>query len=62
MDAAIAAVEQRAVPGFDGTDAELESLLLAGMDSPEMTQYAFWSSIDQVTGDMLAEHQARVHL
>jgi hypothetical protein len=29
VDAAIAAVEQRAVPGFDGTDAELESLLLA---------------------------------
>jgi Arc/MetJ-type ribon-helix-helix transcriptional regulator len=60
MDAAIAAVEQRAGPGFDGTEAELEALLLAGMDSPEIPEDEFWNSVDHATNAMLAEHQARV--
>lgn len=41
MDAAIAAAEQRAVPGFDGTETELETLLLAGMESPELPEDEF---------------------
>lgn len=60
-DAAIAAVEQRSVPGFDGAEAELEALLLAGIDSPEMPEEQFWSSVDRATDAMLAEQQARVH-
>jgi len=54
VDAAIAAVEQRAVPGFDGTEAELEALLLAGMDSPEIPEGEFWSSVEHATDAMLA--------
>jgi hypothetical protein len=61
VDAAIGAVEQRAVPRFDGADAELESLLLAGMDSPEIPEDEFRSSVDHATDAMLAEHQVRVH-
>jgi Arc/MetJ-type ribon-helix-helix transcriptional regulator len=61
VDAAIAAVEQRSVPGFDGAEAELEALLLAGIDSPEMPEEQFWSSVDRATDAMLAEQQARVH-
>lgn len=61
VDAAIAAVEQRAVPGFDGTEAELETFLLAGMESPEVPEDEFWGSVDHATGAMLAEHQTRVH-
>lgn len=60
MDAAIAVVEQRAVPGFDGIEAELEALLLAGLDSPEFTEDEFWSSVEHATNAMLAEQQARV--
>ena len=60
-DAAIAAVEQRAVLGFDGTEAELETLLLEGMDSPELPDDEFWGSADHATDAMLAEHTTRVH-
>lgn len=48
--------EQRAVPAFEGTEAELEALLLAGMDSPEIPENEFWSSVDHVTDAMLAAH------
>jgi Arc/MetJ-type ribon-helix-helix transcriptional regulator len=61
VDAAIAAVEQRAVPGFDGSEAELETLLLAGMESPELPEDEFWVSVDHATDAMLAEHKTRVH-
>ena len=61
VDAAISVVEQRAVPVFDGTEAELEALLLAGMDSPEIPEDEFWSSVDHDSDAMLAEHKVRVH-
>jgi Arc/MetJ-type ribon-helix-helix transcriptional regulator len=60
VDAAIASVEQRAAPGFDGTEAELEALLLAGMESREIPEDEFWSSVDRATDAILSEHQARV--
>jgi hypothetical protein len=53
--------EQRAVPGFDGPEAELETLLLAGMESPELPEDEIWDSTDRVTGAMLAEHKTRAH-
>jgi Arc/MetJ-type ribon-helix-helix transcriptional regulator len=59
VDAAIAIVEQRAVPGFGGTEAELEVLLLAGMDSPEIPDDEFWSSVDHATDAVPAERQTR---
>jgi len=61
VDAAIAAVEQSAVPGFNGAEAELEALLLAGLDSPDIPEDEFWSSVGQATDSMLAEHKASVH-
>jgi hypothetical protein len=61
VDGAIAAVEQRTVPGFDGTETELETLLLAGMDLPELPENEFWSSVDHETDAMLVDHQSRLH-
>jgi len=61
VDAAIAAVEQSAAPGFNGTEAEPEALLLAGLDSPDIPEDEFWSSVGQATDAMLAEHKASVH-
>jgi Arc/MetJ-type ribon-helix-helix transcriptional regulator len=55
VDAAIAAVEQRAVRGFDGTEAELEGLLPGGMDSTELPEDEFWNSVDPATDVALAE-------
>jgi Arc/MetJ-type ribon-helix-helix transcriptional regulator len=55
VDAAIAAVEQRAAPGFDGTGAELEALLRAGIDAPELPEDKFWNSVDHATDAILAE-------
>lgn len=45
VEAALAAVEQRAVPGFEGSEAELDALLIAGLDSPELGEEEFWNSI-----------------
>jgi Arc/MetJ-type ribon-helix-helix transcriptional regulator len=61
VDATIAGVEQRTMPGFDGTEAELETLLLAGMESPELSEDEFWGSVDHATDAMLAEHKTRVY-
>jgi Arc/MetJ-type ribon-helix-helix transcriptional regulator len=43
LDAAVAAVEFAATPGFEGTQEELEALLLEGLNS----------------GQMVTEHRAR---
>jgi len=42
VDAALAAVEQRTVPGFAGTQEELDALLAEGLASPEITEDEFW--------------------
>jgi len=60
MEAALTAVEQRAMPGFGGTEAELEVLLTEGMDSRELSEEEFWTSVDQATDAMLADHKASV--
>ena len=56
VEAALTAVEQRAEPGFDGTEEELEGLLLSGMESEEIDEGAFWDSVDRTTNAMLVEH------
>ena len=43
VEAALAAVEQRAVPGFEGTAAELDSLLAEGLASKELSDDEFWN-------------------
>ncbi len=57
VEAGLAAVEQRAVPGFAGTQEELDSLLAEGLVSKELSEDDFWRSVNQQTDTMLAEHK-----
>jgi Arc/MetJ-type ribon-helix-helix transcriptional regulator len=57
VDAALAAVEQRTVPGFVGTQEELNALLAEGLASKELTESEFWGSVDAQTEALLAEHK-----
>ncbi len=58
VDAALAAVEQRVVPGFAGTQAELDTLLAEGLASKELPEDEFWRSVNTQTEAMLADHKA----
>ena len=60
VEAALTALEQRAVPGFDGAEGELEALLTAGLDSAELSEEEFWTSVDRKTDAILAERKAGV--
>ncbi|HMD17007.1 MAG TPA: hypothetical protein VKH18_10090 [Terriglobales bacterium] len=57
VEAALAAVEQRALPGFAGTPAELDALLSEGLASKELTETEFWSSVGKQTDALLAERK-----
>jgi Arc/MetJ-type ribon-helix-helix transcriptional regulator len=57
VDAALAAVEQRAVRGFGGTQEDLETLLAEGLASKELPENEFWHSVNTHTDAMLAEHK-----
>ena len=59
VEAALAAVEQRTVRGFEGTQQELDALLAEGLASKELTEEIFWISVDKRTEAMLAKHKAR---
>jgi hypothetical protein len=61
LDAAVAAVEIAAAPGFEGTKAELEALLAEGQNSGEPVEVdeAFWNRLRADTDQMVADHQAR---
>ena len=48
VDAALVAVEQRTVPGFAGTQDELDTLL---------AEDEFWDSVNGQTDAMLADHK-----
>jgi Arc/MetJ-type ribon-helix-helix transcriptional regulator len=58
VDAALVAVEQATVPGFEGTQQEIEALLAEGLASKEMSETEFWASVNQKTDAMLAEYKA----
>jgi Arc/MetJ-type ribon-helix-helix transcriptional regulator len=58
VDAALVAVEQRTVPGFEGTQEELDTLLAEGMASKELTEDEFWRSVNGQTDALLAECKA----
>ena len=47
VEAALAAVEQRTVPGFAGTQEELDTLLLEGLASKELSETEFWNSVNK---------------
>jgi Arc/MetJ-type ribon-helix-helix transcriptional regulator len=57
VEAASAAVEQRTVPGFEGTPEELDSLLAEGLASKELLADEFWGAVNRQTDAMLAEHK-----
>ena len=57
LDAAVAAVEIAAAPGFEGSQEELERLLLDGLASKELSEENFWNSVDGETNAMLAAHK-----
>lgn len=57
-DAAVAAVESAAAPGFEGPkDEELESFLPEGLASQELSEEEFRDSVDHETNTMLAAHK-----
>jgi putative addiction module CopG family antidote len=60
VEAALTAIEQRTVPGFAGTEQELQALLLEGIASRELTEDEFWHSVNQQTDALLAEHKVGV--
>ena len=57
VEAALTAVEQRIVPGFVGTQEELDTLLAEGLASKELTEDEFWGSVNKQTDAMLAQHK-----
>jgi Arc/MetJ-type ribon-helix-helix transcriptional regulator len=57
MEAALAAVEQRTMPGFAGTQEELDTLLAEGLASKELAEDGFWAEVDRETEAMLAGHR-----
>ena len=61
VEAALAAVEQRVVPGFGGTPEELDTLLAGGLDSQELTEDEFWESVKARTDALLSQHKAGPH-
>ena len=58
VEAALAAVEQRALPGFAGSQEDLEKLLADGLASKQLTESEFWDSVNQQTDALLGEHKA----
>jgi Arc/MetJ-type ribon-helix-helix transcriptional regulator len=57
VEAALTAVEQRIVPGFSGTQEELDTLLAEGLASKEITEDEFWSSVNKQTDTMVVERK-----
>ena len=55
VDAALVAVEQRSVPGFAGTQSELDILLAEGLASKELPEDEFWRAVNTQTEAMLAD-------
>lgn len=61
VEAALTAVEQRTVPGFHGTEEELDRLLAEGLASPRLSETEFWDSVNARTGALLAERKNSQH-
>jgi len=59
VEAALSAVEQRVVPGFAGTQEELDDLLAEGLAAREISEDEFRRSVNKRTDAMLAEHKNR---
>jgi Arc/MetJ-type ribon-helix-helix transcriptional regulator len=61
IDAAVSAVEIAAVPGFEGTKEELETLLLEGLNSGIAVEVdeGYWTRLRSQTDAIAVEHLAR---
>lgn len=61
LDAAVAAVEIAAAPDFEGTQEELQGLLLEGFNSgdPVEANDNFWNRLRAETDMIATEHHAR---
>jgi Arc/MetJ-type ribon-helix-helix transcriptional regulator len=57
VEAALTAVEQRAVPDFAGTQQELDALLAEGLASKQLGEDEFWGSVNRQTETILTEHK-----
>ena len=60
VEAALTAVEKLTVPGFAGTQQELDTLLAEGLASKQLAEDEFWSSVGKQTNAMLAESSCNV--
>lgn len=54
LNAALSVVEKAAAHDFNGTQEELEGLLMEGVASRELSEKEFWHSVDSQTNAMLA--------
>ena len=54
LEAALSIVETAAAHDFEGTQDELEGLLMEGLASKELSEDEFWHSVDSQTNAMLA--------
>ena len=61
VEAALAAVEQRSTPGFEGTPEQLEALLAEGLTSKELAEDEFWDSAIARTDSLIARHKLGSH-
>ncbi len=61
LDAAVAAVEVAATPGFEGSQEQLDKMLLDGLNSGEAAQVddAYWSRLRAETDAIAREHLVR---
>ena len=51
------AIQLTPEPNFEGSQSELETVLLQGTASRELTDDEFWESIDRETNAMLDSHR-----
>jgi len=59
LEVALTVVEKAAARTFDGTQDELEGLLMEGLGSNELSEEDFWHSVDSQTNTMLASYNGR---
>jgi Arc/MetJ-type ribon-helix-helix transcriptional regulator len=59
VEAALAAVEQRTVPGFAGTPHELDALLAEGLASKALAETEFWGSVNEQTDALLSDRKTQ---
>ena len=57
LDAAVAAVEIAAAPSFEGSQEELEDLLMGGLASKQLSEQEFWGSIDTESSALIAAYK-----